>query len=157
MIRPRSWKARSLALAAAALVGGLSCSLLLARPGKIVTKQGQTFEGDVQDRRKDQGIVLVTTPDRQKIEVKAGNVNRIAYAEEAPGADAATPPGTAPAPGAAPAPGSVEEDLRSRLASLPRNDVTNRIKLARAALQRREYGVARDCLDQALQIDPRNQ
>ena len=32
MIRPRSWKARSLALAAAALVGGLSCSLLLARP-----------------------------------------------------------------------------------------------------------------------------
>lgn len=155
MIRPRSWKA----LAAAALVGGLSCSLLLAKPGRVVTKQGQSFAGEVQDRRKEQGVVVVTTADRQKIEVKTSNVDRVEYVEDvppdatAPGPDAAVPPG----PGPALEPGSMEADLRGRLASLPKNDVNNRIKLARAALERREYGVARDCLDQALQIDPRNQ
>jgi len=152
MNRPRSWTA----LAAAALVGGLSCSFLLAKPGKVVTKQGVSFEGEVQDRRADQGVVVVTTADRQKIEVKASNVDRVEFAEE-PGPDAAPPadPGNPDAP--APQPGSVEADLRNRLASFPKNDVNNRVKLARSALERREYGVARDSLQQALQIDPNNQ
>jgi hypothetical protein len=147
------------ALAAAALVGGLSCSFLLAKPGKVVTKQGVSFEGEVQDRRKEQGVVVVTTGDKQKVEVKASNVDRVEYAEEpapddpnATGPDAANPP-TPPAA----QPGSVEADLRNRLASYPKNDVNDRIKLARDALQRHEYGVARDSLDQVLQVDPRNQ
>src|SRR5438093_1351583 len=159
MIGSRSCKAL-----AAALVGGLSCSILLAVPGKVVTKQGDTFEGEVQDRRADQGVVIITTADGRKVQVKAGNVDRIqplARPEGAPDEAPGAPPGfdvpPTPAPRPAPAPGSVEADLRNRLAALPKNDVTNRIKLARAALPRREYGVARDCLDQALRLDPRNQ
>ena len=163
MIRPRSWKA----LAAATLAGGMSlgicCSLLLARPGKVVTKGGQSYEGEVTENPQ-QGSVDIVTAKGERVKVLKGNVNRIEWGEEAPPDNPPLPPGVepvppdnTPAPAPTPAPGSIEEDLRNRLASLPRNDVANRIKLARAALQRREYGVARDALDQATQIDPRNQ
>ena len=159
MNRPRSWKALAAATLAGGLTLGVSCSLLLARPGKVVTKGGQSYEGEVTESPQ-QGSVEVVTAKGERVKVLKGNVNRIEYAEEAPPDNAAPPPeGADPAAPDTPppAPGSVEEDLRNRLASLPRNDVANRIKLARAALQRREYGVARDALNQATQIDPRNQ
>src|SRR5437867_656160 len=104
MIGSRSCKAL-----AAALVGGLSCSILLAVPGKVVTKQGDTFEGEVQDRRADQGVVIITTADGRKVQVKAGNVDRIqplARPEGAPDEAPGAPPGfdvpPTPAPRAAP-------------------------------------------------------
>jgi hypothetical protein len=132
----------------------MGSSLLLAKPGKVVTKQGQSFEGDVRDNRATGGSVEVIDANGRKVTLQAGNVNRVEYSE-APAPDET--PAAADAPAPAPEPGSVEADLRQRLAALPRNDVQGRIKLARQSLERREYGVAQEALDQALGLDPKNQ
>lgn len=152
MIRPRTWNRSLAALSAAVLAGGISCSLLMARPGKVVTKQGQSIEGDITERPND-GAVDIVRPNREKVTVRAGNVQRIDYADPAP--DAGAPAGANPP--ATGAPGSPDEDFRRRLAALPPRDVANRIKLARWAFDQERYDLSREALQQAIQIDPRNE
>lgn len=158
MIRQRSWTVRTLGLAAAVLAGGLACPLLLAGPGKVVTRQGQTFEGEVTDNRARGGDVEVVDANGRKITLKRGNVASV-EANETPPADGDAPiaADAPPGAGAAPAPGPAEAELRNRLSSLARNDVNGRLRLARNAFNRREYAVATEALEQALQLDPRNE
>ena len=151
MVRPRTWARSLAALSAAVLVGG-SCSWLMARPGKVVTKQGQTFEGDVTER-KDKGEIDIVQPNGARVTLNANNVRQpIQY-------DAAPVPGDAPAPGTGPAPepGSTQEVFQKRLAALGPRDVVGRITLARWAFERKEYDLAKQAASDAIQIDPRNQ
>jgi hypothetical protein len=128
----------------------------MARPGKVVTKQGQTFEGDVTER-KDKGEIDIVRPNGERVTLNANNVRQpIQY-------DAAPVPGVsgdAPAPGAgagAPEPGSTQELFQKRLAALGPRDVVGRITLARWAFERKEYDLAKQAASDAIQIDPRNQ
>ena len=152
MIRPGTWTRSLAALSAAVLVGGVSCSLLFARPGKVVTLQGQTFEGDVTEKP-DTGEVIIVRPNGERITLNARNIQKpIRYDPNAP---AGTPaPGGAPA--AAPA-GSVQDQFQKRMAALRPQDVQGRIQLARWAFERNELDLAKQAVTEATQIDPRNQ
>ena len=160
MIRPRNWRGALATVSAAVLVGGVTCSLLLARPGKVVTLQGQTFEGDVTEKP-DTGEVLIVTPKGEKFTLNARNIRPIQYDPDVPGASSATPAGAAQAgaaaQAAAPAPGSVQDQFQKRMAALNPADVAGRIQLARWAFERNEYDLAKQAASDAVRIDPRNQ
>ena len=146
MIRRRTWTRTLAALSAAVLVGGVSCSLLLARPGKVTTLQGQTFEGDVTEKP-DTGEVVIVQPNGQRVTLNARNV-RVQYDPNAP----ATTPGAG-----APAAGSVQDQFQKRMAVLAPRDAQGRIQLARWAFERNEFDLAKQAVNDAMQIDPRNQ
>jgi len=106
----------------------LFSSALLAKPGIVHTKNGQTFQGDV-DEKEDKVVVDIrgirTTIDR-------ANIESIQYTK------------------------GVEEDYQARLAKLDAKDVKGRIELAHWAVGQGQYRLAQDALEKALAIDPNN-
>jgi hypothetical protein len=106
----------------------LFSSTLLAKPGIVHTKNGQTFQGDV-DEKEDKVVIDIkgirTTIDR-------ANIDSIQYTK------------------------GVEEDYRARLAKLDAQDVKGRIELAHWAVDQGQYRLAQDALEKALAIDPNN-
>lgn len=116
--------------------GGVIClmllaSALLARPGVVLTQDGNRFEGDVVEN-KDKGTVDITPPGGQTITVNHANVSSITYSDE------------------------IDKAVRQKLAKLDRNDLAGHLDLARYAIDHHSYDTAREVLEDARRIDPRN-
>lgn len=116
--------------------GGILClmllaSALLARPGIVITQDNNRFEGDVVEN-KDKGTVDITPPGEKAITVNRGNVSSIAYSDE------------------------IDKEVRQKLAKLDRTDVAGRLDLAHYAADHHSYQTAREVLEDARRIDPRN-
>jgi hypothetical protein len=108
---------------------GLSASVLLAKPGVITTKDGRTFEGDVDEH--DAETVIVTIHGGQTKFARA-DVTKIEYHD------------------------SALDQFNARLAKLEAKDVQGRIDLARWAFDQQQYDLSRQALEQAVAIDPKN-
>jgi hypothetical protein len=108
---------------------GLFSSVLLAKPGVVTTKDGRTYEGDVQEKDNQSVVVNIhggeTRLDRESI-------SKIEYHDNA------------------------LDQFNDRLAKLDGKDVDGRIKLARWAFDQEQYDLSRQALEQALGIDPKN-
>jgi hypothetical protein len=102
---------------------------LLARPGVVKTHDGQTYEGEV-DERDPAAVVIVVRGIQTRID--RSRVASITYS------------------------GDKQQELRGQLAKLGPKDVPGRVALARAAMADEQYVIARDVLEQARQIDPNN-
>jgi hypothetical protein len=100
-----------------------------ARPGTVTTRDGHTYEGDIDDRNADFVIVNV-----KGIETRIDR-SRIASVESSEGFD---------------------KEFKEKLAKLGPKDAVGRIALAREAFDERKYILARDALEQTLTIDPNN-
>lgn len=110
-------------------VGGmLIVSTLLARPGIVKTRDGQTVAGDVTEQR-DQITVdsrgIHTTIDRD-------NLYSITYSD------------------------TIEQETRKRLARLTPYDVAGRVELAQWLFENKAYDLAMNVLQDAAAIQPRN-
>jgi tetratricopeptide (TPR) repeat protein len=99
----------------------------LARQGVLKTRNGQTYEGDIEE--KSDGAVITTKGIQTR--VPKANIDSITYEKKDP-------------------------QFQQRLDKLDKNDVNGRVKLAREAFDAGEYIFARDALEQALTIDPNN-
>ncbi len=107
----------------------MTAPALLAKTGVVKTTTGQTYIGDVDDSKP--GYVTINRkgiPTR----VQRADVASIQLADDFP------------------------TFYRQRMAQLGPQDVQGRLQLARAAFEFREYNLARDAADSALQIDPNN-
>jgi hypothetical protein len=105
-------------------------SLLWARQGTVVTKDNNTFDGDVTE---DQGkgtvtIVMHGVP----VNVKKANVQFVIYVDQ------------------------VDTDVRQKLAVMGAKDVKGRLTLAQFAADHHALMAARDILVDAQRIDPTN-
>jgi hypothetical protein len=116
------------------LVGSLAVltltSLLMARDGTVVTKDGQSYEGDVTEKG---DIIEIKSADvTGPIGIKKANVQSVQYVDDT----AAT--------------------VKANLAKLDKRDVKARIALAHQAFDGRAYEVARQALSEAQAIEPNN-
>lgn len=114
------------------LVGGLSvallASVLLAKPGVVTNRQGETFKGDVTE---DDKFVYINGPGGQ-IKLDKRNIASITYAE------------------------AVDDEYKARHAKLADNDVNGRIALAQWANDNDRADLAVAVLTEARKIDPFN-
>jgi hypothetical protein len=108
----------------------MSATFAYARPGVVKTRDGQTYDGDIDDKDPD---ALVVTVKGIKTRIERSRIASVQY-----------PTGT-PAQGFA-----------DRLARLAPRDVNGRMALAREAFNAHDYATARTAVDQALAIDPNN-
>jgi hypothetical protein len=113
-------------LACVAVLLLLLVSSALAKPGVVVTRDGQRVEGEITEKP-DQVVVnshgVDTVFDR-------GDIASIEYS------------------------GGFDKEFHDRLSKLDGNDVKGRVELARWALTQKQYNAAHDVLEQARQIDP---
>lgn len=121
---------RSWMLVSAAAVCLLCAGVLLGREGVVTDKQGNTYEGDVTE---DGEFLKIVNEKGVPTRVQKANVESIEYAD------------------------SVEEQFKQRMAKLKDNDSSGRVAVARWAYEKREYSLALDALDAAIDIDPDNQ
>ena len=149
MVRPTL-----LALTTTVLALVLTTSLY-ARPGKIVTKDGKTWEGDVTELPNQNAVEVVIDGQRHRFSM-ANLKGAPEYTEPAPGTDAPQPatPGQAQ-PGAAMT--ADEREFQKRRTAIADNDVNALVKLARWAFERQQYDLAHDAAQDARNADPRNQ
>lgn len=119
-------KRRGLLIAAVGLC--LVGSALLAKPGIVKTKEGQVYDGEVEDKAGDDFITvtvrgITTRIDRADVEsVSEGH--------------------------------GLDDEYKERLAKLDPADAKRRMELARWAFGQRRYDLARDAADKALEVDP---
>lgn len=115
------------------LVGAAVCLLcagvLLGREGVVTDKQGQAYEGEITEK----GDIIEIITKGGTAKVQRANVESIEYAD------------------------SVEEQFKQRMAKLKDNDSAGRVTVARWAYEKRQYSLALDALDAAIDIDPDNQ
>ena len=124
----------------------------LSKPGRVVTKDGKTLEGDVTENPQLNQVNIVV--DGQKYTFHRNNINRIDYAPDEP-----TPPPAAPPPGQQQPGGAMtadEQEFQKRRAATANNDVNGLLKLARWAMERQQYDLAYDAAQDARDADPRN-
>lgn len=110
--------------------GMLLVSTLLARPGIVKTRDGQTVAGDVTEQP-DQVVVesrggIRTTIDRD-------NLRSITYSD------------------------TIEQEMRKRLARLTPYDVAGRVELSQWLFENKAYDLAMTVLQDAARIQPRNE
>ena len=114
------------------IVGGVGCFVLASfawgRPGVVKTLDGQTFDGDI-TRQDDQ--ILVDHKGIHSV-VSRSRVQSISYYE------------------------SAEQACRQRLARLTAYDVPGRLELAHWLFGNKEFELARQVLQEARSIQPRN-
>lgn len=112
-------------------VVALAGTLLFARQGIVVTKDGTRYEGDVNERGETVEVSGVPgTPG--PVGINRANVASITYADK------------------------VADDVRAALGKLDRNDLKSRIELAKVAISANAFEAARDVLKDAARIDPNN-
>ncbi len=111
-----------------AMVLQLGAAILLAKPGVVVTKDGQRLEGEITEKT-DAVVVNIRGIDTS---VSRDNVTSINYAEP------------------------FQKEYQDRLAKLDAKDVKGRIDLARWAFDQKQYAAAREACEAALAIDPNN-
>ncbi len=107
----------------------LLATVVLAKPGSVTTKDGQVIEGDIAEHDEK---VDITSAKGIKTTILRDGVESIDYFA------------------------SDDEEFQKRLAKLDAKDVQGRIDLARWAMDRKQYKLARDVLEMALDIDPNN-
>lgn len=112
----------------ACMLLGFVCSLAWGRPGVLVTRQGQTLNGDINE--KDETYV-VTIRGIDTI-VQRRDVVSVEYHED------------------------MEKQFQEKLSRLGPKDVNGRIDLARWAFDRDRYDLAREALEAARAIEPNN-
>jgi hypothetical protein len=141
------------------LLGILTAATVWARPGRVVTKDGKVWEGDVTERKQQNQIDIVV--EGKKFTFSLDNVDRWNFDDSI---EVTPPPQPAqpgqPQPGQQPGqrPGmTVEQEFEKRRAALPPNDAVARVRLARWAFERQQYDLARGAAEEALEIDSRNQ
>jgi hypothetical protein len=114
------------------MVGGLSvfllASALLAKPGVVTNRQGETFNGDVTE---DDKFVYINGAGGQ-IKLDKRNIASVVYAE------------------------TIDDQYASRHAKLAANDVKGRIDLAQWANDNNRADLAVAALTEARKIDPMN-
>jgi hypothetical protein len=115
-------------LLGAALIAGLA-SVLLARQGVIKTQDGRTLEGDVDDSAGPEADVMITIHG-VGVTLARSDIVSIEY------------------------PKDLTQEFNERLAKLDRNDVTGRLNLARWALGKQEFELARRAADAAQKLAP---
>jgi hypothetical protein len=114
----------------AVVIAILLGALALAQNGVVVTKSGVKYEGEITERG---DLVIVRDSRNIQTTIKREDIESITYRE------------------------SVEQSIRDRLEKLGATDVPGRIALAREAFNVRQYTLARDVLESALEIEPRNE
>jgi hypothetical protein len=120
---------RASVLAALLLVCALN-SLLFARMGTVVTKDGTTFDGDITE---DQAAKTVTVFSHGiRTELKLVNVQSVTYLDD------------------------IVADVNTRLAALDPQDLNGRLTLAQYAMDHHAVAAARDVLLSAQKIAPGN-
>jgi hypothetical protein len=112
----------------ACMLLGFACSLAWGRPGVLVTRQGQTLNGDI----KEQDQTYVVTIRGIDTIVQRRDVVSVEFHED------------------------VEKQFQEKLARLGPKDVKGRIELARWAFDRDQYDLARKALEAARAIEPNN-
>jgi len=114
------------------LIGGLTigllASVLLAKPGMVTNRQGDTFKGDVTE---DDNFVYINSPGGQ-LKLDKRNVEKIEYEK------------------------TVDEQYELRHSKLDPKDVRGRIDLAEWANQNQRADLAVKALTEARNIDPMN-
>jgi hypothetical protein len=110
------------------LVSALLVSTLLAKPGVVTNKQGETFKGDVTE---DEQYVYINTAGGQ-IRLDKRNVDKIAYTA------------------------TIDDEYIARHAKLGAKDVKGRIELASWANENQRADLAIAALKEAREIDPTN-
>jgi hypothetical protein len=111
-------------------VGGLLlASVLLARPGTVKTRNGQTFVGDVTE----QGDLIVVDQKGIHMSIARDTLRSIVYSD------------------------SIEQEYRKRLSKLTQYDVPGRLELAQWLFERKSYDLAQDVLREAGHIQPHNE
>src|SRR5437667_12768755 len=106
-----------------AVLGLLIISLVtaaFARQGVVKTRNGQTYEGDIEE--KTDGVIVTSRGIQTR--VTTNNIASVDYQKQDP-------------------------KFQERLDKLDKNDVKGRIKLAREAFDAGQYIFARDVLEQA--------
>lgn len=111
---------------AVALLILLCAPVLLARPGTLKTKSGQTYAGDI----KDNGDTYTVTVDKIDTQIGKADVASVAYSD------------------------SLEDDFKDRMSRLDPGDAEGRVKVARFAFDNGRYDLALQAISSALQIDP---
>jgi hypothetical protein len=106
----------------------LTASVALAKPGVVKTKNGQTYEGEVEE--KPDGVVVTIKGIQTRIAQR--DVSSVNYPED------------------------YDKQLAEKRAKLDKTDVKGRIALARDAFNNKRYIPARDILEEALTVDPNN-
>ncbi|HWE01908.1 MAG TPA: tetratricopeptide repeat protein [Tepidisphaeraceae bacterium] len=109
----------------------LGSTPLYARQGTVVTKDGHSYEGDVVEQGdlvEISGVAGLPGP----VKMNKGNVASINY------------------------PDKVSDEVHAALKKLDARDVNTRISLAKAAMQAHAYEAARDALNEAAAIEPKN-
>jgi hypothetical protein len=131
MARGRGIFGRLLLLAAVGIsaLSVLRPSMTFGKPGVVRTSEGQTYDGDVDEKDPDTVVVNV-----RGIETRIAR-NRVASIDYAGGA---------------------QTDFNGRLAKLPANDVQGRLAIAREAFDQKQYAVARQAAESAREADPNN-
>ncbi|MDP9174793.1 MAG: hypothetical protein M3O30_13150 [Planctomycetota bacterium] len=114
-------------------LGALVCftlgSVLMARQGVIVTNDGRTLEGDIDDSGAATRPVTVTLHS-VKTEIPRSSIVSIDYSATA------------------------DQEFQGRLARLAPNDAAGRLALANWALEKQEYGLAKRAAEEAQKIEP---
>lgn len=157
MVRPTQFSALSAVLLMLALPAALE-----ARPGRVVTKDGKTFEGDVTEHPNEKKVDVVI--EGRKYTFSTANLARKIEYDNSIIVQTAPPPARPQPdqgqPGQPPARGPIEgaeQEFAKRRAALAANDAAGRVRLARWAFERKEYDLARDVAEEAVTLDRRNQ
>jgi hypothetical protein len=106
----------------------LSLSVALARQGVVKTRNGQTYEGEVEEKA---GVVTVTNRGIQT-RIAQSDVASLSYPED------------------------FDKQFAAKLAKLEKGDSRGRIALAREAFNNGRYKLSRDVLEEVLASDPNN-
>jgi hypothetical protein len=112
----------------AALFILLCTTVLLARPGILKTKSGETYDGEI----KDDGDSYTVTVDKVDSQIPKSDVASVSYSE------------------------SIDQEFSQRMAALGPKDAEGRVKLARFAFDNGRNDLAIQALSVAMQIDPEN-
>src|SRR5438132_1990813 len=106
----------------------LATSILLAKPGVVITRDGQRLEGEITEKT-DSVVISIRGIETA---VPRDNIASLTYSEP------------------------FEKQFQDRLAKLDPKDVKGRLELARWAFDQKQYSTARDACEAALAIDPNN-
>jgi thioredoxin-like negative regulator of GroEL len=112
------------------LIGGLTATFAFAKPGVVKTRDGKTYDGEVNDSDPDTVVVTV-----RGIPTRIAR-NRIASIDYG-GAD-------------------YQKQFAEKMAKLGPNDVEGRLALAKDAFNQKQYPLARQAAESARMIDPNN-
>ena len=115
------------------LISGLlyaaAATLVHAKPGVVRTREGQTYDGDVDEKDPDNVVVTVRGI---KTTIARTRIASIDYGA------------------------NFQKEFADRMSKLAPNDVDGRLALAREAFNQKQYALARQAAESARMIDPNN-